>query len=93
MQVTSSAVRLVSASSGALLTQWSPATAAANSSSGGGAGASITLAAASPCQVLVASGGGRVWLLEVTAEGRVSEVAAAVLDAEVACLDVTPVGE
>jgi DNA damage-binding protein 1 len=88
--VTSSAVRLVSASSGALLTQWSPATAAANS---GGGSASITLAAASPTQVLVAAGGGRVWLLEVTEGGQLSEVSSAVMDAEVACLDITPVGE
>lgn len=67
VQVTSTAVRLVSASSGQLLTQWSPATAAANSSTGsdGGGGSSITLAAASPCQVLVAAGGGRLWLLQV----------------------------
>ncbi|KAF6263102.1 mono-functional DNA-alkylating methyl methanesulfonate N-term-domain-containing protein, partial [Scenedesmus sp. NREL 46B-D3] len=87
LQVTSAAVRLISASSGQLLTQWSPAAAAANASSG-----SITLAAASPCQVLVASGGGRVWLLEVTEGGGLQEAGAVVMDAEVACLDITPVG-
>jgi hypothetical protein len=81
-------VRLISASSGQLLTQWSPAAAAANASSG-----SITLAAASPSQVLVASGGGKVWLLEVTEGGELQEVGAVVTDAEVACLDITPVGE
>lgn len=84
-------MRLVSASSGQLLHQWSPATAAANSSSDGGS--SITLAAASPCQVLVAAGGGRVWLLEVLEGGQLVEVTGAVMDAEVACLDATPVGE
>ncbi|WIA28318.1 hypothetical protein OEZ86_010868 [Tetradesmus obliquus] len=87
LQVTSSAVRLISASSGQLLTQWSPAAAAANAGS-----SSITLAAASPCQVLVASGGGKVWLLEVTEGGQLHEVGAVVMDAEVACLDITPVG-
>uniref|UniRef100_A0A383VG15 DNA damage-binding protein 1 n=1 Tax=Tetradesmus obliquus TaxID=3088 RepID=A0A383VG15_TETOB len=87
LQVTSSAVRLISASSGQLLTQWSPAAAAANAGS-----SSITLAAASPCQVLVASGGGKVWLLEVTEGGQLQEVGAVVMDAEVACLDITPVG-
>jgi hypothetical protein len=91
MQVTSTAVRLISASSGQLLHQWSPATATNNSSSEGGS--IITLAAASPCQVLVAAGGGRVWLLEVTVEGKLVEVTGAVMDAEVACLDITPVGK
>jgi hypothetical protein len=91
MQVTSTAVRLVSASSGQLLHQWSPATAAVNSSSEGGS--TITLAAASPCQVLVAAGGGRVWLLEVSEGGQLVEVTGAMLDAEVACLDIAPVGE
>jgi hypothetical protein len=87
-QVTSSSVWLISASSGQLLTHWSPAAAAANASSG-----SITLAAASPSQVLVASGGGKVWLLEITEGGELQEVGAVVMDAEVACLDITPVGE
>lgn len=81
-------MRLISASSGQLLTQWSPAAAAANAGS-----SSITLAAASPCQVLVASGGGKVWVLEVTEGGQLHEVGAVVMDAEVACLDITPVGE
>lgn len=91
VQVTSSAVRLISASSGQLLHQWSPASAANNSSSEDGS--TITLAAASPCQVLVAAGGGRVWLLEVGVEGQLVEVTGAVMDAEVACLDITPVGK
>ncbi|KAF8072489.1 DDB1A [Scenedesmus sp. PABB004] len=86
-QVTSGAVRLVSASSGALLAQWAPASAARNATPG-----SITLAAASPCQVLVAAGGGRLWLLEATEGGELTEVAGAVMDAEVSCLDITPVG-
>lgn len=71
--------------------QWSPSSATHNSSSDGGS--SITLAAASPCQVLVAAGGGRVWLLEVSEAGQLVEVTGAVMDAEVACLDITPVGE
>eukprot|EP00878_Enallax_costatus_P030614 GHUV01033367.1.p1 GENE.GHUV01033367.1~~GHUV01033367.1.p1 ORF type:complete len:133 (-),score=25.13 GHUV01033367.1:378-776(-) len=89
-QVTSSAVRLVSASSNSLLQQWSPSTAKHNPTTGG---SSITLAAASPCQVLVAGGGGRLWLLEVTETGELVEVGGTVMDAEVACLDITPVGE
>eukprot|EP00878_Enallax_costatus_P005870 GHUV01006158.1.p1 GENE.GHUV01006158.1~~GHUV01006158.1.p1 ORF type:complete len:800 (+),score=216.97 GHUV01006158.1:186-2585(+) len=89
LQVTSSAVRLVSASSNSLLQQWSPSTAKHNPTTGG---SSITLAAASPCQVLVAGGGGRLWLLEVTETGELVEVGGTVMDAEVACLDITPVG-
>lgn len=89
--MTSSAVRLVSATNGQLLQQWSPATAKHNSGSEGGS--TITLAAASPSQVLVAAGGGRLWLLEVTEGGELLEVTGTVMDAEVACLDITPVGE
>ena len=91
LQVTSSAVRLVSASTGELLHQWSPANATHNSSMEGGS--AITLAAASPSQVLVAAGGGRLWLLEVTEAGQLQEVTGAVMDAEVSCLDITPVGK
>eukprot|EP00879_Flechtneria_rotunda_P007343 GHRR01007704.1.p1 GENE.GHRR01007704.1~~GHRR01007704.1.p1 ORF type:complete len:982 (+),score=309.67 GHRR01007704.1:155-3100(+) len=91
LQVTSSSVRLVSSTTGQLLHEWSPANATHNNSSNGGS-TSITLAAASPCQVLIASGGGLVWLLDVSESGRLEEVSGTVMDAEVACLDITPVG-
>jgi photosystem II stability/assembly factor-like uncharacterized protein len=87
--VTSGEVRLINSSGNGLLASWKPATATHNASPGG----SITLAAASPCQVLLSGGGGRLWLLECTQDGQLVEVAGAVMEAEVACLDVTPVGE
>jgi cytoskeletal protein RodZ len=93
VQVTNASVRLVASSSGTLLAEWSPAAAANHpSSSGNSGGSSITLAAASPCQVLVAAGGGRLWLLDITEDGRLVEVAGTIMESEVACLDVTPVG-
>lgn len=90
VQVTSSAVRLVDCSSLQLVGCWSPP-----------AGSAISVAAGSPTQVVVAVGGGQLVYLEVAAEGadggggggvELREVARATLGAEVACVDITPLG-
>ncbi|KAG2483888.1 hypothetical protein HYH03_017282 [Edaphochlamys debaryana] len=83
VQVTSSSVRLVECGSLALASQWTPPP-----------GFAINVAAGSPTQVVVATGGGHLVYLEVVQrEGgkhEVVEVANVVLDSEVACVDVTP---
>uniref|UniRef100_A0A7S0WJG8 DNA damage-binding protein 1 n=1 Tax=Chlamydomonas leiostraca TaxID=1034604 RepID=A0A7S0WJG8_9CHLO len=81
-QVTAAGVRLVDCHSQQLVAQWSPP--------GGGA---INMAAGSPTQIVVAAGGGSLHLLEVAGEGQLVERASFAVGAEVACCDVTPIGE
>lgn len=81
LQVTSSAVHLVDAATGAPVTQWSPPEAR-----------SINVAAASPTQVLLATGGGHLVYLEVTEAGALQEVAHTQLEHEVSCVDISPIG-
>lgn len=49
--------------------------------------------AACPTQVVVATGGGSLTVLEVAGEGLLIPVATASVGAEVACVDITPIGE
>jgi hypothetical protein len=72
---------LVCQHTGKLIAQWTP-----------GTNLSITHVAASPCQVLVAGGGGSLWLLDVT-KGALDMVGCAEMEAEVTCLDLAPAGE
>jgi len=74
-------VRLIDSSGNKLLAEWSPA-----------GGRSINLAASSPTQVLLSTGGGELTLLQVQ-EGGLVVAGSATLSAEVACLDITPIGE
>lgn len=64
---------------GKLLSSWSPP-----------AGYSINIAAGSPTQLLLATGGGHVTYLEVTETGTLVQRGTVQLDSEVACLDVSP---
>ena len=63
-----------------LLASWSPP-----------GGQSINLAASSPTQLLLSTGGGALVALDVQ-EGGLVEAGTTTLPAEVACLDITPVG-
>ncbi|KAL3145326.1 hypothetical protein ABBQ38_001586 [Trebouxia sp. C0009 RCD-2024] len=81
VQVTAGGVRLLSAPTGALLDQWLPPP-----------GLQINVASASPSQLLVATGHGNIAYLEVE-EGKLKQVGHHKLDTEVACLDITPIGE
>lgn len=73
-------VRLIDSTGAKLLAEWRPP-------EGGG----INLAASSPSQLLLSTGGGRLTLLAVQ-EGALVEAGAAMLAAEVSCLDITPLG-
>jgi hypothetical protein len=73
-------VRLVDSGGTRLIASWSPPE-----------GRPINLAAASPTQVLLSTGGGALTLLSVT-EGGLEVAGGRVMDAEVACLDITPIG-
>lgn len=81
LQVTSAGVRLVDCMTRQLAAEWRPP-----------AGSSISVASTSPQQVVLAVGGGRLVYLEV-GDGALRETAAAELGADVACLDLTPVGD
>ena len=83
LQVTASGARLLDAGTGALLASWTPP-------AGGGG---VSVAASSPTQVLLSVGGGALVLLEATEAGTLEQRGAATLDAEVSCVDVTPLGE
>ncbi|KAI8467206.1 MAG: mono-functional DNA-alkylating methyl methanesulfonate N-term-domain-containing protein [Monoraphidium minutum] len=80
LQVTAAAVRLIDSAGGRCMAEWRPAE-----------GRAISLAASSPTQVLLSTGGGALTYLEVQ-EGGLVERGAVVLLAEVACLDITPFG-
>ncbi|GIL77367.1 hypothetical protein Vretimale_2808 [Volvox reticuliferus] len=83
LQVTSASVRLVDTTTLQLVSEWRPAS-----------GFAIHVAAGSPTQVVVATGGGHLVYLEVVRrpEGvvEVVEISNVVLDSEVACVDVSP---
>jgi hypothetical protein len=77
-QVTGAAVRLIESSGARCIAEWSPPE-----------GRTINLAASSPSQVLLSTGGGALTYLEVQ-EGGLVVRGTATLAAEVACLDITP---
>ncbi|EFJ48849.1 UV-damaged DNA binding complex subunit 1 protein, partial [Volvox carteri f. nagariensis] len=83
LQASGSSVRLVDTASLQLVSEWRPAP-----------GFAIHVAAGSPTQVVVATGGGHLVYLEVVRrpEGvvEVVEISNVVLDSEVACVDVSP---
>jgi DNA damage-binding protein 1 len=80
VQVTNGAVRLVDCATQQLITSWTPP-----------AGKSIVVAAASPSQVVVATGEGHVAYIEIGKQ-TLGEVAHMQVDSEVSCLDITPIG-
>ncbi|EFN59838.1 hypothetical protein CHLNCDRAFT_29381 [Chlorella variabilis] len=81
LQVTATAFRLVDCMTQQLVTQWEP-----------GADGRITIAAASPTQLVAAVGGRTLVYLEL-GDGQIEEKGRVQLDADIACLDITPVGE
>uniref|UniRef100_A0A7S3QK85 DNA damage-binding protein 1 n=1 Tax=Dunaliella tertiolecta TaxID=3047 RepID=A0A7S3QK85_DUNTE len=81
IQVTASGVRLIDCHSRHLVSEWKP-------SSGG----AINVATGSPTQVAVSSGGGNISLLSVS-EGSLQECSTLQLGEEVACMDMTPIGD
>lgn len=80
-QVTAASVRLIDSSGAKLLAEWALPE-----------GRSINLAASSPSQVLLSTGGGALTLLAIQ-EGGLVVAGSTNLQAEVACLDITPIGE
>lgn len=80
LQVTENQALLVSAKTFALCSTWSPPQ-----------GSRITVAAANPTQVVVATSGGVLVYLEVQGQELVA-VAQVTMDHEIACVDITPVG-
>ncbi|KAK9153316.1 hypothetical protein Sjap_000796 [Stephania japonica] len=81
VQVTATSVRLVSATSRALLNEWSAPP-----------GFSVNVATANASQVILATGGGHLVYLEI-GDGKLNEVKHAQLEYEVSCLDINPIGE
>eukprot|EP00891_Asterochloris_glomerata_P001303 jgi/Astpho2/1303/fgenesh1_pm.00024_%23_4_t len=81
VQVTTGGVRLLSAASGASVQQWQPP-----------AGLQINIAAASATQVILGLGSGHLVYLEV-GPGSIQQAGHLQLQAELACLDITPLGE
>jgi DNA damage-binding protein 1 len=81
VQVTASSVRLVSAPSRKLLTEWRV-----------GAGFPIIVATANATQVLLATGTGNLVYLEVL-EGSLTEVKHLAIDFDVSCLDINPIAD
>ncbi|XWS62379.1 hypothetical protein CRYUN_Cryun06bG0005900 [Craigia yunnanensis] len=81
VQVTSSAVRLVSSISRELRNEWNAPF-----------GYSVNVATANATQVLVATGGGHLFYLEI-GDGTLTEVKHAQLEYEISCLDLNPIGE
>lgn len=81
VQVTSSSVRLVSAPSRKLLTDWRVPT-----------GFSIIVATANATQVFLATGGGNLVYLEI-GEGSLTEVKHLAIEFDVSCLDINPIGD
>lgn len=81
VQVTASSVRLVSAPSRKLLTDWRVP-----------AGFSIIVATANATQVFLATGGGNLVYLEI-GEGSLTEVKHLAIEFDVSCLDINPIGD
>lgn len=81
VQVTASSVRLVSAPSRKLLTDWRVPT-----------GYSIIVATANATQVFLATGGGNLVYLEI-GEGSLTEVKHLAIEFDVSCLDINPIGD
>lgn len=80
LQVTENEARVVSAQTFTLCSTWSPAP-----------GSRITVAAANPTQVVVATSGGVLVYLEVQGQQLVA-VAQSAMEHEIACVDITPLG-
>uniref|UniRef100_H3G8E6 DNA damage-binding protein 1 n=1 Tax=Phytophthora ramorum TaxID=164328 RepID=H3G8E6_PHYRM len=78
LQVTESEVRLISCSTFSVGSTWSPPS-----------GSRITVAAANPTQVVVATSGGVLVYLEVE-NGQITEKTKATMEHEIACVDITP---
>ncbi|GMF12407.1 unnamed protein product [Phytophthora lilii] len=78
LQVTESEVRLISCSTFSLSSSWAPPP-----------GSRITVAAANPTQVAVATSGGVLVYLEVE-NGQVAEKNKVTMEHEIACVDITP---
>ncbi|MCL7034899.1 hypothetical protein MKW94_022080 [Papaver nudicaule] len=81
VQVTASSVRLVGSTSHALLAEWKAPV-----------GLSINVATANSSQVLLATEGGHLVYLEID-DGKLTEAKHVVLEYEVSCLDINPIGE
>ncbi|KAL4429821.1 hypothetical protein ABPG77_010938 [Micractinium sp. CCAP 211/92] len=81
LQVTATQARLVDAMTHQLAAQWEA-----------GAAGRITIAAASPTQLVLAVGGRTLIYLEL-GDGEIVEKGRLTLDSDIACLDITPVGE
>lgn len=79
LQVTEHEARVVNSHSFALSSTWSPPP-----------GSRITVAAANPTQVVVATSGGVLVYLEVQGGQQLVEVAQVKMDHEIACVDITP---
>ncbi|KAG1687986.1 hypothetical protein DVH05_004505 [Phytophthora capsici] len=78
LQVTEAEVRLISCTSFALTSSWSPPP-----------GSRITVAAANPTQIAVATSGGVLVYFEVE-NGQVTEKTNVKMEHEIACVDITP---
>ncbi|VVB07861.1 unnamed protein product [Arabis nemorensis] len=81
VQVTSNSVRLVSSTTRELRDEWHAP-----------AGFTVNVATANASQVLLATGGGHLVYLEI-GDGKLTEVQHALLEFEVSCLDINPIGE
>uniref|UniRef100_A0A1J3CXS5 DNA damage-binding protein 1 n=1 Tax=Noccaea caerulescens TaxID=107243 RepID=A0A1J3CXS5_NOCCA len=81
VQVTSNSVRLVSSTTRELRDEWHAP-----------AGFTVNVATANASQVLLATGGGHLVYLEI-GDGKLTEVQHALLEYEVACLDINPIGD
>jgi DNA damage-binding protein 1 len=81
VQVTSNSVRLVSSTTRELRNKWDAP-----------AGFSVNVATANASQVLLATGGGHLVYLEI-GDGTLTEVKHVLLEYEVSCLDINPIGD
>lgn len=81
VQITTTTVRLIDCHTLELVAEWRPP-----------AGKNIVVAAGSPSQVLVATGGGHVIYIEI-GDHSLNEKAHIELEAEVSCLDISPIGQ
>ncbi|XP_010445239.1 PREDICTED: DNA damage-binding protein 1b-like [Camelina sativa] len=81
VQVTSNSVRLVSSTTRELRNKWDAP-----------AGFAVNVATANASQVLLATGGGHLVYLEI-GDGTLTEVKHVLLEYEVSCLDINPIGD
>ncbi|CAA7054607.1 unnamed protein product [Microthlaspi erraticum] len=81
VQVTSNSVRLVSSTTRELRNKWEAP-----------AGFTVNVATANASQVLLATGGGHLVYLEI-GDGTLTEVKHELLEYEVSCLDINPIGD